>query len=139
MRNVLVFLALGVVAAQPPTEKALAVFDVLRAANHFPKTTRATETTPSLSKQDRDLGATSSAIIPSALPAGITVKIYKSPKHRNDARLRMVKDCTGCNAITECGAILVYEPYGKANDMNAIIRNRHKEYYATLSKHYHCE
>ena len=69
---------------------------------------------------------------------GYTVKVYQSIDQRNRARLRMIKECAGCNFIVECDAILMYEPIFKDREMN-VIGNKHvKERYEVLRRYFGC-
>lgn len=130
---------------QPPAKPAFAgptaveIGEVLKRANVFPKTNQVTDTTTGLTEADRNEGAVSSAVIESSEPAGVAIKVFHSIDERNQARLRMIKDCPGCVAITECGAILMYEPYTKADDINKILRQKSQEYYGVLKRQYKCE
>jgi len=123
--------------AQPAGITGVAVAEALRTANVFPKSNQITDTTGSLMPADKSDGALSGATI--ASNRTVTIKVYKSSAARNQARLRMVKECPGCNSMTECGTILIYTPlFDRAPDMNQILHRRSREYHVALSKRYGC-
>ncbi len=135
---ILAVLATAVSAGQPTGETAAAVAHVFKAANLFPKSNRITDTTAYLSSADKTGGVISSANIESSSPSGVTVKIYRTKAERKQARLRMVKECPGCNAISACGAMLVYTPFTKAADINKILLLHSLQHVDVLEKHYRC-
>jgi hypothetical protein len=136
----------------PETSPATEVADVLKSANAFPKTNRVTSIP--LTETDKAQGATAAANIASARPEGVTVKVYNSDTERNQARLRMIEECPGCNSLTECGSILIYTPDPTADRNLGIMsqeakdslreivqmqREHHRSYYEILRKHYRCD
>ena len=137
MRILSLLLALSISLAQPANEKATSVADLFKAANMFPKSNRVTDITAKLTQSEKREGAASAANIESSTPAGVTIRVYRSEAERNNARLRMVKECPGCNLVTECGAILVYTPFSRA--ISDVLYRRSEEYYGLLNKHYHCK
>ena len=139
MRRLLLVLTLVICVGQPASEKATAVLERLKAANLFQKSNRITDTTASLTNEDKLEGAVSSANIQSSQQAGVTAKVYRSSIQRNRARQRLVKDCPACNCLTECGEVLIYEPYFRDRDMNKILLGHSNEYLGVLRKHYQCK
>lgn len=118
------------------TPTAIEVAQVLKRANIFPKENAVRER--QLSDSDKNEGALTSVNIESFGIEGYTVKIYQSIDQRNRARLRMIRECPGCNFIVECDAILMYEPISKDREMN-VIGNKHvKERYEVLKRYFGC-
>jgi hypothetical protein len=137
MRILLLLLALSLLPAQPANEKATSVAELFKASNMFPKSNRVTDITSRLAESEKREGAVSAASIESSAAAGVTIKVYSSETERNNARLRMVKECSGCNLVTECGTILVYTPFSRA--ISDILYQRSEEYYGIMTKRYHCK
>jgi hypothetical protein len=103
------------------------------------KTSEASDTTNAVTDADRNSGVVSSAVMATSQPAGLTIKVYRSGTERNQARLRLVQDCPGCNFITECGPILAYEPILQSSDINKILNQKARERYEILKRHYKCD
>jgi hypothetical protein len=119
------------------TPTAIEVSHVLKKANIFPKENGVRENP--LSDLDRKEGALTSVVVESFRPEGTTIKVYETIEQRNQARLRMIKECPGCNFIIECGPILVYQP--TTMDRETIIHEHalHKERYGVLRHYFHCD
>lgn len=138
MHRLMLFTLLTVVANSQKTSAAIAVAEALKAANHFPKTNKIRDTSDSLTKEEKALGALSSANIASAQPKGVTVKVYRSSTARNQGRLKMIKECPGCSTIMECGTVMIYEPVVRDREINQIMQKRTRAYRPTLSKLGYC-
>jgi len=105
--------------------------------NVFPKENTVVE--KPLNDVDKKEGALTSVNIASFNVAGYTVKVYQSSDKRNQARLRMIKECPGCNVLVECGAILMYEPVSRARDLNQIAQEHARERGEILKRYFHCQ
>jgi hypothetical protein len=137
VRKYFFFVVLPVLLAQPANEKATSVAELFKAANMFPKSNRIADLTGRLTESEKSSGALSAANIESSHVAGVTIKVYRSITERNNARLLMVKECPGCNMVTECGAILVYTPFVRA--ISDVLYDRSQEYFTVMAKRYHCK
>ena len=119
------------------TPTAIEVSQVLKRANIFPKENGVRETT--LSDLEKAEGTLTSVVVESFHPKGTTIKVFETSEKRNEARIRMVNACPGCNFLIECGPILVYEP--TANDRETNIHNHalYKERYGVLRQYFNCD
>lgn len=139
MRPLLIVLTLSLCFGQPVNVTATAVAEMFKARNLFPKANKVTDITSSLSPQEKQAGVLSIANVESSTVNGVTIKVFRSIKERNAARLQMVNKCPGCNFLAECGVILVYTPTMQDREINKILNSRSTEYYIVMSRQYKCE
>jgi hypothetical protein len=118
------------------TPTAIEVAQVLKRANIFPKDNAVRE--EPLSDLDKTEGALTRVLIESSRLEGVTVKVYKSIDQRNQARLRMIKECPGCNFIVECDSILMYEPLYDNRELNVQGHKLTRERYEVLKRYFGC-
>ncbi len=138
--------------AQPVAPEAMEAADALKLANVLPESNSVRYV--ALGDSDVEDGAIAAANVAFYRPEGITIKVYGSPTQRNQARIRMVDACPGCNHLTECGAILLYTPNASHNrdlgimtqhakdillEVNEGLRQTMRESYEALSAHYGCD
>lgn len=85
----------------------------------FSDSNNISDTIITMSEGERTNGLVSSATRPP-----FTMKVYRSSAEHNQARIHMANECPGCNAITGCDPIIIYQLYVKTNDINKILSKK---------------